>query len=408
MIPEPAPGGIAVVLPPSEHFSPVNAGAISLCVRDFAVYSRDRDRIAVYGVEVEQPFDDVAFVPVRPRGLIGSRRRRYLAGLRQRLRVRPPALIEIHNRAEFVDRIARWFPRARLALHLHNDPQAMRAAGTVVERRALLDRLNAVYCVSAYIRDRLLDGIDDEAAHEKVHVIHNGIDTVATAGLVEKLNMAGGTDAAGRDPVILFVGRIVADKGALLFVEAAGQALEGLPGWRAVMVGADRPSAGAVDTAKLTEYERKVHAAVDGLNRSLGPRGGESAITMTGFMPFDRVLETFGRAAIAVVPSQWPEPFGRTALEAMAMGCPVIATPRGGLPDVLGDTGAMLRLDDPAVLASQIRELAGDAGQRAAMGAAERVRAREAFDIRVVTSALDRVRASLLKSLQLQGPGAVK
>lgn len=385
---------IAVVLPPSEHFSPVNAGAISLCVRDFAAHSRFGDRITVCGVQVARPFDDVAFTGIKPRGLIGSRRRRYLGGLRAALADKTPRLIEIHNRPEFVARIARWFPRARLALHLHNDPQSMRAARSPRERRDLLALLDAVYCVSGHIRDRLLDGIDDAGAGDKVHVVHNGLDTAMTDRVMQGLERD--DNRAHRDPVILFVGRVVADKGALLFVEGVARAMARLPGWRATMIGADRPVAGEDDAEDLTEYERKVHAAVDKINETAGDRKGMPAIELAGFMPFDQVLEAFGRAALAVVPSQWDEPFGRTALEAMAMGCPLIATPRGGLPEVMGDTGAMLTPDDPERLAALIVELANDGDCRAALGRAGRARAVAQFDIASVTGALDQTRSALL------------
>lgn len=48
---------------------------------------------------------------------------------------------------------------------------------------------------------------------------------------------------------------------------------------------------------------------------------------------------------IMLVPSLWPEPFGRVALEAMMAGVPAVVSRRGGLPEVVGDAG--LLVDDP-------------------------------------------------------------
>jgi glycosyltransferase involved in cell wall biosynthesis len=51
-------------------------------------------------------------------------------------------------------------------------------------------------------------------------------------------------------------------------------------------------------------------------------------------------------ADIVLVPSLWPEPFGRTALEAFTAGIPVIASRRGGLPEFA--EGSALLIDNPA------------------------------------------------------------
>lgn len=44
------------------------------------------------------------------------------------------------------------------------------------------------------------------------------------------------------------------------------------------------------------------------------------------------------RAKVVVVPSRWPEPFGRIAVEAMANGIPVLVSATGGLPEIAGDS----------------------------------------------------------------------
>jgi glycosyltransferase involved in cell wall biosynthesis/tRNA G46 methylase TrmB len=50
----------------------------------------------------------------------------------------------------------------------------------------------------------------------------------------------------------------------------------------------------------------------------------------------------FQHARLVLVPSLWPEPFGRIAVEAMSNGIPVIASNCGGLPEIIGDAGILI------------------------------------------------------------------
>ncbi len=44
-----------------------------------------------------------------------------------------------------------------------------------------------------------------------------------------------------------------------------------------------------------------------------------------------------------IVPSLWPEPFGRVAVEGMAAGVPTIVSPYGALPEVVKDAGLIIK-----------------------------------------------------------------
>jgi glycosyltransferase involved in cell wall biosynthesis len=65
-------------------------------------------------------------------------------------------------------------------------------------------------------------------------------------------------------------------------------------------------------------YVARLHAAV----APLGER-----VAFAGFLPHEEIHGLFARAAIAVVPSLWEEPFGRTALEALGWRRSRAATP---------------------------------------------------------------------------------
>jgi glycosyltransferase involved in cell wall biosynthesis len=60
---------------------------------------------------------------------------------------------------------------------------------------------------------------------------------------------------------------------------------------------------------------------------------------------------------VVVIPSLWNEPFGRTAIESLAHGIPVIATKRGGLTEIIrdGTTGIVVDPDEPGSLVHALR-----------------------------------------------------
>ncbi len=77
-----------------------------------------------------------------------------------------------------------------------------------------------------------------------------------------------------------------------------------------------------------------------------------------------------------------PEPFGRAVAEAMAVGKPVVAARAGGLPELVQHevTGLLVPPGDVTACATAVTRLLSDAGLRARLGAAGRLRAESLFD----------------------------
>jgi UDP-glucose:(glucosyl)LPS alpha-1,2-glucosyltransferase len=357
---------VAVVLPPREGFGPGRAGAIGLLARRQVATPGFRT-VIIGGPQPGPVFPDVAFEPVQPSLLWpGNINLRFAQAASRMLRRMSPALIEVHNRPEIALRLARRLPHVPVTLLLHNDPQSMRAARTPAERAILLRRMALVMTSSGYLRDRLLDGL--EAPPGSVAVQPNCID------------LAELPEPRPRERLILFAGRVVPDKGPDMFVAACSRALPQLLGWRAEIIGADRFS----ETSPSTAFVRRVQkAAVD------------AGVTMVGYLDHPLVLEANARASIAVVPSRWPEPFGLTALEALASGAALITSGRGGLREVAGDAAVYVDPDSPASIADAILRLAKDASLREALGAAGRERARR-FDVSVAAERIAALRRQVL------------
>jgi len=116
---------------------------------------------------------------------------------------------------------------------------------------------------------------------------------------------------------------------------------------------------------------------------------------MTGYLDHPLVLEAMTRAAMVIVPSRWNEPFGLTALEAMACGAPLIVSPRGGLPEVAGDAAIYADPDKPGDIAAAILALAADPNRRDALSAAGRQRA-SGFDTPIAAARLASLRRAAM------------
>lgn len=117
--------------------------------------------------------------------------------------------------------------------------------------------------------------------------------------------------------------------------------------------------------------------------------GLADCVFITGTMPHAKLLKLVEAADLVVVPSRF-EGFGLTALEAMALGRPVLATTAGGLPEIINhaDTGWLVPPQDPAQLAQAIGRLMDNAQLRQRLGTAGYVLAQERFSLPAVTERL--------------------
>jgi glycosyltransferase involved in cell wall biosynthesis len=102
--------------------------------------------------------------------------------------------------------------------------------------------------------------------------------------------------------------------------------------------------------------------------------GLDRRVRFLGSVPRDSVLRLFCAADASVLPSAW-ENFPHTVVEALAVGCPVIASAVGGVPEVVrdGENGLLVAPGDASALAAAIERFFGDAELRERLrGAAAR------------------------------------
>ena len=94
---------------------------------------------------------------------------------------------------------------------------------------------------------------------------------------------------------------------------------------------------------------------------------------------------------VVVVPSVYPDPLPRTVIEAMAYGCPVVATAVGGVAEMIRDgvDGALLPADvTPEALAASMRGYVLDPSRRAREGEAARASVEASFSAKAHGAAI--------------------
>jgi len=117
------------------------------------------------------------------------------------------------------------------------------------------------------------------------------------------------------------------------------------PGSYLAFLGRVSPEKGldrAIEIAIRSRMKLRIAAKVDRadiqyFNRSIKPLLKNPLIEFVGEIGHSEKGEFLGKAAALLFPVAWPEPFGLVMIESMACGTPVIACPRGSVPEVIRD-----------------------------------------------------------------------
>lgn len=279
--------------------------------------------------------------------------RRFAAYLRSE---HPDAVITTQDHAAKVTVLGRALARSRVPLYLkvtNTASHTIRRAGQRWATRRLYPWADGIIAISEGVREDLMTAFG--FAGDRIHVIYN---PMVTADFPQRLGrplehpwlMAGATV-----PVILAAGRLTRQKGFDVLVQAFARLRRERPA-RLLILG-----------------EGKERGDLEGLVRDLGITDD---VELPGFV--DDPVPYMGRADLFVLSSRW-EGLGNVLVEALAAGCPLVATdcpsgPREILED--GRHGQLVPTDDITALAVAMGR-ALDEPHRPAAAAADRFRAHE-------------------------------
>ena len=322
---------INILLPYKEKFDENKASSVSITVKNNLSYTKYIDDVRIYGQSVENPIFKNNFIGLRYSIFSLQSKNKFLAHEMLNLIKKDhdkKQIIEVHNRPYIINQISKQnkFPTS---LFLHNDPQTMKGSKSIKDRENILRKCVAVFCVSEFIKNKFIEGISRNV--HKVHVLYNGVEN--------KLKKF-----PKKEKEILFVGRLVPEKGVDLYVNVIKSIISNYPDWNFGLIGSSRLG----DNENNNSFAKKV---LDQFN-SVG-----SQAKFYGYKEKNFVDEKMKSASIIIIPSLWEEPFGLVAAEAMSNGIAIIASRSGGIPEIVGKNAILIDQIDYAKLKSALVEL---------------------------------------------------
>jgi len=230
--------------------------------------------------------------------------------------------------------------------------------------RWLMDRMDAIIATS---------DISASFLKREATVIPHGVDTDRYAPPADRMAAFAQTGLPGRYAIGCF-GRLRAQKGSDLFVQAMCRLLPRYPDFAAVLVGAVT----AEHASFANDLKNRIEAA-----------GLQSRIVITGELPIEDVQRWYQRLTIYAFTSR-NEGFGLTLIEAMSVGAALVASRAGAAELVVEDgvTGVLTPSGDVDALVAALEPLMRDPASAAQMGERGRARVLEKFSLDVEAAAI--------------------
>jgi len=223
--------------------------------------------------------------------------------------------------------------------------------------RWLIRRMDAVIATS---------GISASFLKRDATIVMHGVDTDRYAPPADRAAAFAEAKLPGRYAIGCF-GRVRAQKGSDVFVDAMCRLLPNYPDFTAVMVGAIVP---------------EQQGFADDLRKKIEAAGLQSRIVITGELEIEEVQRWYRRLTIYAFTSR-NEGFGLTLIEAMSSGAALVASRAGAAELVVEDgvTGVLTPPGDVDALVAALEPLMRDPAAATAMGARARARVEEKFSL---------------------------
>lgn len=205
--------------------------------------------------------------------------------------------------------------------NMDGDPAELESRYNFQERirteKMIYDECDLVVATTPTQRDLLLDS-EYDVPRDKIRVIPPGYDDQRFYPVSIASRTAMKRDLGVRGPLILALGRLAKNKGYDLLLRAMPVVFQRVPEARLLL---------AVGSSEPNENEQQILIGLHELARELEI---DKQVIFKDYIPDDQLADHYRAADVFALSSRY-EPFGMTAVEAMACGTPVVATTEGGL-----------------------------------------------------------------------------
>ena len=282
---------IASILPYKENYTKQGAGAVALWISDFMRDSIYKRNTFVFGNTKNKNFLTKNYTNINISNVnskLNSTTKEYSSKIIKKIKTINFDIIELHNRPIMVKEFFKKID-SKIILYFHNDPTTMKGAKSIGERMYLLENVDKIIFISEWVKKRFFKDLP-ELSDNKTQVIYHSIDPI-------KVNVK-------KKKYIIFVGKLNESKGYDLYCKSMFKILNKNKDWKAYSIGEEKRF------QNFPTHKRHLNL---------------------GQISHKKVLDFLSKSEIAVIPSRWEEPFGRTALEASSRGCATIISDTGGL-----------------------------------------------------------------------------
>jgi glycosyltransferase involved in cell wall biosynthesis len=286
-------------------------------------------------------------------------------------------IVHIMNLSQFAPVFRRALPTAKIVIHMACEWLTQIDAATVSRR---LRSIDLVAGCSDYITELVRARHRDYAG--TFQTLYNGVDPDDFA--------AEQKSADDKGPVLLFVGRVSPEKGVHVLIEAMPAVLAKHPRTRLQIVGghgqlrrdylvalSTDPSVRALE--RYYDGDRR-DAYISALKTRIKELNLGAHVCLVGAVDYPEIPARYAGADVLVNPAL-SESFGRSLIEAMAAGVPVVAADAGGAREVAGDgrCGVVVPRGDTDALAAGILRVLDDPATNTKLVRAGRNRVAESF-----------------------------
>ena len=323
---------IDIILPYKEKFSKNEASAVSITVKNSMVHSKFFKNIRVYGQKTLTPFYKKNFIGLNNNWILHGGHNKSLAYHYYKKNLylnKNKRIIEVHNRPYIFNFLKRKISGCPITLHFHNDPQTMKGSKTVKEREYIAETAAAVYFVSNFIKKKFTEGLKNK--YKNLYVIYNGVERKH-----KKL--------PNKKKEVLFVGRLVPEKGVHIYCDTIKDIACDYNDWKFFLIGTSK----AGQKSPKTIYEKKIIKEFINIGKNT---------QYLGFMSNERVQKKISQSSILIMPSIWDEPLSLVAIEGICNASLVISSNKGGLPEVIKNSGIILKKNNSESFKSTLLKL---------------------------------------------------